>query len=76
MNRTGNIFVPNERYIWFEKYCGEVLKKCMRITKNNETITGEKIIYELGKNLEGKKEQNRVSLIGVTKIIFLYFANH
>ncbi len=56
VNRTGNIFVPNERYIWFEKYCSEVIKKVYENSKKNkETITGEKVIYELGKNLEGKK---------------------
>lgn len=56
VNRTGNIFVPNERYIWFEKYCNEVIKKVYENSKkNNETITGEKLIYEFGKNLEGKK---------------------
>src|SRR3989338_2676317 len=27
VNRTGNIFIPNERYIWFEKFMQPVLKR-------------------------------------------------
>ncbi len=27
INRTGNLFVPNERYIWFEKFMQPLLKK-------------------------------------------------
>ncbi len=53
VNRTGNIFVPNERYIWFEKYCNEIIKKVYE--ENKKIITGEQIILELGKGLEGEK---------------------
>jgi deoxyhypusine synthase len=58
VNRTGNIFVPNERYVWFEEYCKKVLKNVYDQSKTTKTIiTAEKIIYALGKELEGKEKK-------------------
>ncbi len=57
VNRTGNIFVPNERYIWYEKFCKEVIKKVYDQNKKlGKPITGIDIVKALGKELEGTKK--------------------
>ena len=47
INRIGNIFVPNDRYIEFEKYMMEFFEKFDRLTPSE-------FCYELGKFMEEK----------------------
>jgi len=61
VNRTGNIFVPNERYIWYEKFCSGVIKKVYETSKKTgKTITSTEIVKALGKEMETlpKKEES------------------
>ncbi len=56
INRTGNIFIPNERYIWFEDFTKRVLKKLYEGQKmTKKTIDGIDIVKALGEWLEGHK---------------------
>lgn len=58
VNRTGNIFVPNERYIWYEKFCSNVIKKVYEESKKTEkAITNTIIVKALGKELEETKNK-------------------
>ncbi len=55
VNRTGNIFVPNERYIWFEQFMQPFLKKLYdEQKKTGKIIDNVEFIKKLGKELEGK----------------------
>jgi deoxyhypusine synthase len=56
VNRTGNIFIPNERYIWFEKFMQPVLKRLYeKQKKSGKPVDSVEFVQELGKELEGKK---------------------
>lgn len=63
VNRTGNIFVPTERYCWFEGYMKGVLDTVYaEHKKTGKRITSTTIIHEMGRALEGseKKEESFV----------------
>jgi deoxyhypusine synthase len=52
INRTGNIFVPNQRYLDFEKFVQPILKKLHeRQKKENRIIAASELIWELGKEI-------------------------
>ncbi len=56
VNRTGNIFIPNERYVWFEKFIQPVLERLYEKQKSTGEICDSiDFVKELGKELEGKK---------------------
>ncbi len=53
VNRTGNIFIPNDRYIWFEKFVGPVYERLYKLQKETGKICNSvDIINEFGKELE------------------------
>ncbi len=53
VNRTGNIFIPNDRYIWFEKFIHPVLERFYSKQKEIGKICDSvEFIQELGKELE------------------------
>ncbi len=54
VNRTGNIFIPNERYIWFEGFMGGFLK---RIYASKKGIDSVEFVRELGRELEGSERR-------------------
>ncbi|MCX6803986.1 MAG: deoxyhypusine synthase [Candidatus Diapherotrites archaeon] len=55
VNRTGNIFIPNERYIWFEQFIKPVLEGLYSQQKKTGKITNSvDFVKALGKELEGK----------------------
>jgi deoxyhypusine synthase len=61
VNRTGNIFLPNERYIWFEKFCRTTFEKLYEENKKTgKVVTTIDIIKAFGKELEKneKKEES------------------
>ncbi|MEI7961613.1 MAG: deoxyhypusine synthase [archaeon] len=55
VNRSGNIYVPNERYIWFEQFLKPILTRLYDIQKKTGKIADNvSIINEMAKELEGK----------------------
>jgi len=55
INRIGNIFVPNDRYIEFEKYMMEFFKRLdEKQEKENKIISASEFCYELGKFMDEK----------------------
>ena len=58
INRIGNIFVPNERYIWLESFIHPLLK---RLYKEGKRINSVEFCKELAVELERKKIRNRAS---------------
>ncbi|RJQ15879.1 deoxyhypusine synthase [Candidatus Woesearchaeota archaeon] len=46
VNRTGNIFVPNDRFAYFEKFITPMLEN---IYQKQKTISAKQLIQELGK---------------------------
>ena len=62
INRTGNIFIPNDRYIYFERFCNEFFKRMFELQKKTNKIIGIKeLIYELGHELELQNIENKES---------------
>jgi len=51
INRIGNIFVPNSRYVKFEKFILPVLEK----HKNDKDLTPSKLIKILGEEIDNKE---------------------
>ena len=52
INRTGNIFVPNQRYLDFEKFMQPILKMLFeRQKKEHRVIPASELIEELGKEI-------------------------
>lgn len=54
-NRIGNIFVPNDRYIFFEDWINPHLKSLFDKQKSGETITPSKIINYLGEKIDSQE---------------------
>ena len=52
INRIGDVLVPNERYIWFEKFFTKFLEKTYKKTKS---ISPSDLIFELGKEIKDEK---------------------
>lgn len=60
INRTGNIFVPNDRYIYFERFMMKFLDRIYDLQKKSGKIIGIKeFVYELGRELEIQKVPNK-----------------
>ncbi|MGI0100615.1 MAG: deoxyhypusine synthase [Candidatus Micrarchaeaceae archaeon] len=58
VNRTGNIFIPNERYIWFEKFMGKTLKKAYSLQKKRgRQLDSVELVKEMGMELESEKHR-------------------
>lgn len=58
VNRTGNIFIPSERYCWYEEFMRKVMDKIYAdFKRNRKIITSEEIIKGIGKNLENEKNK-------------------
>lgn len=52
INRTGNIFVPNERYVKFEKFFIPFLEE---INKENKVYSVSEVIKKLGEKINNKE---------------------
>ena len=60
INRTGNIFVPNDRYIYFERFMNKFLERIYnKQKKTNQIIDIEKFVYELGHEMDLQKVEKR-----------------
>jgi deoxyhypusine synthase len=56
INRIGNIFVPNNRYVEFEKFVQPILEELYQNQKKNGKITtGCELIWKLGEKINNKE---------------------
>ncbi|KPU63544.1 deoxyhypusine synthase [Thermococcus sp. EP1] len=63
INRIGNIFVPNDRYIEFEKYMIPFFERILEIERERGILTASEVIYELGRYMDeklGKEKEKSV----------------
>jgi len=55
INRTGNIFIPNQRYLDFEKFIQPILKTLFeRQKKENRATPASELIWALGEAIDDK----------------------
>ncbi len=52
INRTGNIFIPNSRYVKFEEFLQPILEE---MYKENKIISAGELIWKLGEKINDKK---------------------
>ena len=52
INRAGNIFIPNSRYVKFEKFFQPLLEEVYR---ENKVVTPSEIIWKLGEKINDKR---------------------
>ncbi|MDD2531427.1 MAG: deoxyhypusine synthase [Candidatus ainarchaeum sp.] len=58
VNRTGNIFIPSERYCWYEEFMHKVMDEVYsEFKKTSVIITSDRIIKEIGRKLESEKNK-------------------
>ena len=58
INRIGNIFVPNSRYVAFEKFVQPILEELYQMAlKRGKPITGNELIWKLGEKI---KDENSI----------------
>lgn len=55
INRIGNIFVSNNRYVEFEKFIQPILEELYQEQKKGEIITPSKLIWKLGEKIDNKE---------------------
>ena len=61
VNRTGNIFIPNDRYIYFERYMNSLLTRLYEKQKSKGEIIGiREFVYEMGFELEQEVERGNL----------------
>ncbi|PIN79790.1 deoxyhypusine synthase [Candidatus Woesearchaeota archaeon CG10_big_fil_rev_8_21_14_0_10_34_8] len=55
INRTGNLFIPNDRYLYFEKFINPFLERLYKEQKEKNIIhSSSDIIRELGKEINNE----------------------
>lgn len=60
VNRTGNIFVPNDRYIYFERFMQTFLERMYNLQKERDKIIDiEEFVLEIGRELEIQNVPNK-----------------
>lgn len=58
VNRIGNIFVPNSRYVAFEKFVQPILEELYQQSKKSgKAISGNELIWKLGEKI---KDENSI----------------
>jgi len=58
INRIGNIFVPNSRYVSFEKFIQHILEELYQHSKKTgKAISGNELIWKLGEKI---KDENSI----------------
>ena len=63
INRIGNIFVPNDRYIEFEGYMREFFDRILEIERERGAVTASEFVYELGRFMDeklGKEKEHSI----------------
>jgi deoxyhypusine synthase len=62
INRTGNLFIPNDRYLHYERFINPFLERINEeYTKRGNIITTRQLCYELGREAE-KLERKEESI--------------
>ena len=60
INRTGNIFIPNDRYIYFERFMNNLLERLYKQQiKTKKIIDIVEFVYEMGHQMEIDKVENK-----------------
>jgi len=60
INRSGNIFCPNDRYIYFERFMNKFLTRIYENQKKTGSIIDiEKFVFEIGRELEIQEIENK-----------------
>lgn len=60
INRTGNLFIPNDRYLWFERYMNSLLDRLYEKQKNEKKVINSKeFCREMGYQLELMSKQDK-----------------
>jgi deoxyhypusine synthase len=60
INRTGNIFCPNDRYIYFERFMNKFLARIYENQKKTGSIIGiEEFVFEMGREMEIQEVENK-----------------
>ena len=54
INRIGNIFVPNDRYIEFEKYMLPFFERLLEMQRERGVLSASEVIYEIGRYMDEK----------------------
>lgn len=58
INRIGNIFVPNSRYVAFEKFVQPILEELyLESKKTGKPVTGNQLIWKMGEKI---KDENSI----------------
>ncbi|MBS3162517.1 deoxyhypusine synthase [Candidatus Woesearchaeota archaeon] len=55
INRAGNVFIPNDRYLYFEKFINPFLDRLMKEQKKGIIHSSSDITRELGKEISNEK---------------------
>lgn len=56
INRIGNIYAPNDRYVEFEKFISPVLDECyLKQKKEGNILTPSDLIWKLGEKINDKR---------------------
>lgn len=56
INRIGNIFVPNNRYVDFEKFVGPILEEAYKEQKKTgKILTSSELIWKLGEKISNEE---------------------
>ena len=55
INRIGNIFVPNSRYVKFEEFIHPILEELYEMQRNGERISALDLIWKLGEKINDEK---------------------
>jgi len=59
INRTGNIFCPNNCYVYFERFMNRLLNRLFAEQKETgKIINTERFVYEMGRELELQKGED------------------
>lgn len=55
INRIGNIFVPNDRYVLFEEWINPILKELLEEQKKGKIITPSLMVKRFGERIDSKE---------------------
>src|SRR3989338_658883 len=70
INRIGNIFVPNSRYVAFEKFIQPILEELYQNSlKSGKPITGNELIWKLGEKIN---DENSIYYLAYKNQIKVY----
>ncbi len=61
INRAGNILIPNERYLHFERFMNRFVEHVLEKQKGRgRALCASEILHELGRSVEGDKKEESI----------------